>query len=149
LGHSRKLNEAHSSRSSAFLDQLPTGSIYGWREMNDANPVPGTGKIRKWARVLLVTNFVLLAMLIGLGSNRKLYSAGKELGLAHIATHSLQFWFVSSTILTAVLFVRMHGSRAELLPTERPTKLDWALFLGWLFVVAIVCTFAFVVGMGG
>jgi hypothetical protein len=83
------------------------------------------------------------------GNSRKLYSAGKELGVAHIVAHSFQFCFVSSTILTAVLFVRMLVSKAEVLPTGRPTKLDCALFLGWLFVAAIVCTFAFVVGMGG
>jgi hypothetical protein len=83
----------------------------------------------KLLRVLLLINFALLLLLIGPGSSRQLYLVGRRMG--------------------TVLFIRMLISRSQSLPSQSLTKLDWALFLSWWFVVAICCMFAFVMGMGG
>lgn len=105
--------------------------------------------MRRLTRALLIVNFVLLFVLIGPGSSRKLYLAGKRLGIAHIIVYTLQFWFIASTILSVVLFIWILVSRSEESRAQRPTKLDWALFLGWSFAVTILCLFAFASGMGG
>jgi hypothetical protein len=68
------------------------------------------------------------------------------MGIAHLITRSLQFWFVGSTVIATILFVRMLISKSKIL---RPTKLDWALILGWWFVIVFFCAFAFMMGMGG
>jgi hypothetical protein len=100
-------------------------------------------------RVLLMINFALLLALIGPGNNRRLYLAGRRMGIAHIVTHSLQFWFIGSTVVVTALFIRILLSTPKALRTSSPTKLDWALFLSWWFVVALCCMFAFMMGMGG
>lgn len=122
-----------------------------WKgKMSDgANPVSHGLSALKLARTLLVVNFILLAALIGPGRSHKLYSEGRKLGVAHVIVHSLQFWFVASTTLVVALVVRILISKSEMWRAQRPTKLDWALFLGWIFVVTILCLFAFMMGMGG
>lgn len=105
--------------------------------------------MRKLARVLLIVNFVLLLLLIGHGSNYKLYLAEQRLGIADIIFHSLQFWFIASTLLAVVLFVWTLISRSEGNRTQRPTKLDWALLVSWISVIAIMCLWALVIGTGG
>jgi hypothetical protein len=103
----------------------------------------------KLLRVLLLINFAFLLLLIGPGSSHQLYLVERRMGLANIITHSFQFWFVGSTIVVTVLFIRMLFSRSQSLPSRSLAKLDWALFLSWWFVVAICCMFAFMMGMGG
>lgn len=105
----------------------------------------GTGLLR----ILLLINFALLLVLIGPGNNRQLYLAERRAGVAHIVTHSLQFWFIGSTVVVTVLFIRALVSRSEAFPSRRPTRLDWALLLGWWFVGALFCMLAFMMGMGG
>jgi len=101
-------------------------------------------------RILLVINFVLLLALIGPGNSRELYLAERKMGLAQIITQSLQLWFVGSTVVVTALFIRLSVLRSKmLLVSQSPTKLDWALFLSWWFVVAICCMLAFIMGMGG
>jgi hypothetical protein len=117
--------------------------------MSADTPIVGTRKARRLIRTLLTVNFVLLFLLIGPGSSHKLYVAEKRLGIAHIIVHTLQFWFIASTILAAALFARTVVSRSEVWRSQRPTKLDWALFVVWAVVVAIFCLFAFMMGMGG
>ena len=107
------------------------------------------GKVRTLARTLLITNFVVLIALVGPGSSRELYLAEKRLGIASVITYSVQAWFIISTIVAAVIFVLMIASKSEVWRAQRPTKLDWALFLCWMFLVTVVCLFAFMVGMGG
>jgi hypothetical protein len=106
-------------------------------------------KIRTLTRALLIANFVLLILVFGPGSSRKLYLAGERFGVNHIIAHSLQFWFIGSTILSLVLFVWILVSKSERCRAQRPTGLDWTLFLGWFFAVAIVCLFGFITGMAG
>lgn len=105
--------------------------------------------MRRITRTLLIVNFVLLLVLIGPGTSRKEYLAEKQLGIAHIITYSLQFWFIASTFVAVVLFVWTLISRSEKWRAQRPTKLDWVLLLGWGCVVTIICLFAFAMGMGG
>jgi hypothetical protein len=100
-------------------------------------------------RVLLLIDFALLLALIGPGNNRQLYLAERRMGIANIVTHTLQFWFIGSTVVVTALFVRMLVSRPKALHTSSLKKLDWVLFLSWWFVVAICCMFAFMVGLGG
>jgi len=50
-------------------------------------------------RVLLLINFALVLALIGPGNSRQLYLAERRMGMAHIVTHSLQFWFIGSTVV--------------------------------------------------
>jgi hypothetical protein len=118
-------------------------------EMSDGNPIVGMRKLRKLTRTLLIVNFVLLLFLIGPGSSRKLYLAERRLGIAHTITYSLQFWFIASTILSLVLFIWILVSRSERCRAQRPTGLDWALFLGWFLVATFFCLFAFMLGLGG
>jgi hypothetical protein len=105
--------------------------------------------MRALARTLLIANFIVLIALAGPGNSRELYLAGKRLGIAHVITYSVQAWFVVSTIVAAVIFVLMIASKSEVWRAQRPTKLDWALFLSWMFLVTVVCLFAFMMGMGG
>ena len=105
--------------------------------------------MRTLARGLLGSNFVLLVALMGPGSSRELYLAEKRLGIAHAITHVVQAWFVISTVAAGVILVMILVAKSESLRAQRPTKLDWALFLSWMFVVVVVCLFAFMVGMGG
>ena len=119
------------------------------RKMNDASPVPGIGNMRRLIRMFLIGNFILLFALIGPGNNRQLYLAEKRLGIAHIITYTLQFWFIASTVLVSVIFIRSLLSKSEISRPQRLTKLDWALFVSWLFVLTILCLFAFMMGMGG
>lgn len=103
-------------------------------------------KSPKVVRVLIIINFFLLLALIGPGSSRQLYLAAKRVGIAHFITYFLQVWFIGSTILATILFIRMLVSKSRIL---KPTKLDWGLFLGWWSIAACVCAFAFMMGMGG
>ena len=99
---------------------------------------------------MLVINFVLLLALIGPGNSRELYLAERRMGLAHFITHSVQLWFVGSTVVVTALFIRMLVLRSKVAQAEQsPTKLDWVLFLSWWFVLAVCCMFAFMIGMGG
>lgn len=97
-------------------------------------------------RVLLVFNFVVFIALIGPGNSRQLYLAEKKMGIANLIVTFLQFWFVGSTIIATMFFVRTLVSKSK---TSRPTKFDWALLLGWWCVIAVFCGLAFMVGMGG
>lgn len=114
--------------------------------MDDAGPKSVAAKGPELLRVLLIINFILLVALIGPGSSRQLYLAGKRMGIADSITHFLQVWFIGSTILATILFVRKLVSKSVIL---KPTKLDWGLFLGWWSIVACLCAFAFMMGMGG
>ena len=105
--------------------------------------------MRTLARTLLVANFIVLIALAGPGSSRELYLAQKRLGIANAITYSVQAWFVISTVVAAVIFVMMNTSKSELVRAQRPTRLDWALFLSWMLLAAVVCLLAFMVGMGG
>jgi hypothetical protein len=118
-------------------------------EMSNTDPISTTAIGTKLLRVLVFINFVLLVALIGPGNSRQLYLAERRTGLAHIIVHSLQVWFVGSTVIVTVLFIRMLVFRSKALRSQNPTKLDWTLFLGWWFVVVACCVFAFMVGMGG
>jgi len=104
---------------------------------------------RNLVRTILITNFLLLFLLVGPGNSRQLYLVENRLGIAHVIVFSFQFWLIASTILATVMFVRILSSRSEAWRTQRPTKLDWTLFLSWLLLVAIFCSFAFMTGMGG
>jgi hypothetical protein len=117
--------------------------------MTSARSAPGARQTRKWVRTILIANLVLLAALIGPGSSHKLYLAERRLRVAYVIDYSLQFWFVASTVFATVLFVRMVVSKSDISETQRPTTLDWVLFLTWFCMVAIVCLFAFMMGMGG
>ncbi len=117
--------------------------------MGDGNAIVSTMKIRGLTRTLLIVNFVLLLLLIGPGGSRNLYLAEQRLGIAHAITYSLNVWFVASTFLSMVLFIWSLVSRSEGYRAQRPTKLDWALFLGWCFAITIVCFYAFMLGLGG
>jgi len=86
------------------------------------------------ARVLLVINFVLLLALIGPGNSHQLYLAERKMGIAHLIVRFAQFWFVGSTVIATILFARIVVSKSEI---PKPTKLDWALLLGWWFVIAL------------
>lgn len=114
--------------------------------MDDAGPKSVAAKGPELLRVLLIINFILLVALIGPGSSRQLYLAAKRVGIAHFITYFLQVWFIGSTILATILFIRMLVSKSRIL---KPTKLDWGLFLGWWSIAACVCAFAFMMGMGG
>jgi hypothetical protein len=106
---------------------------------------------RSWRivlRTLLIINFTLLVILVGPGNSRKLYLAEKRLGVADMIVHSLQFWFVVSTLFVTVLFAGLVISKSETLRSQRPTKLDWALFLCWFVLATIVISLAFMTGMG-
>jgi|HubBroStandDraft_6_1064221.scaffolds.fasta_scaffold633829_2 hypothetical protein len=105
--------------------------------------------MRTLARTLLVTNFVMLVVLAGPGSSRKLYLAQEKLGIAHAVTYAFQFWFVVSTVVATTLFILTLVSKSQRALARRPTKLDWMLFLSWTFLVIVVCLFAFMVGHGG
>jgi hypothetical protein len=105
--------------------------------------------MRSLARGLLCINFVLLVALMGPGSSRQLYLELKKLGVEHAITYASQMWFLISTVATGAIFVTIAVSKSESLRAQRPTKLDWGLFLSWMFVVAAVCLFAFMVGLGG
>jgi hypothetical protein len=129
-----------------FVKYHDSGYDLAGGEMNSTDSTSSAQRGTKHVRVLLIINFLLLLALIGPGNSHRLYLAERRLGLAHIIVQSLQFWFVAATVLVTVLFVRMLVSKSE---AQRPTKLDWALFLGWWFVVAILCLFAFMAGMGG
>jgi hypothetical protein len=118
-------------------------------EMNAVDQNLTSVRGTKLLRVLLFINFAFLLLLIGPGSSRQLYLVERRMGLAHVITRSLQFWFVGSTVIVTVLFIRMLISRSQSLRSQSPAKLDWALFLSWWFVVAIYCMFAFMMGMGG
>jgi len=117
--------------------------------MRAENPIASARKARRLSRTLLIVNFVLLFLLVGPGNSRKLYLAEKRLGIAHTIVFSLQFWFIASTLLAAALFVLTLVSKSEVWRAQRPTKLDWALFLSWIFLVTVFCLFAFMMGMGG
>jgi len=117
--------------------------------MSDGNSIVGTRKMRRLTRALLIANFVLLLLLIGPGSSRSLYLAEKRLGIDNFITYSTQFWFITSTILSVVLFVWILFSKSERCRAQRPTGLDWTLFLAWIFAVALVCLFGFIAGLGG
>src|ERR1700744_916213 len=105
--------------------------------------------MRSLARGLLVSNFVLLVALMGPGSSRQLYLELRRLGIAHALTYASQIWFLISTVAAGAIFVTIAVSKSESLRAQRPTKLDWGLFLSWACVVAVVCLFAFMVGHGG
>jgi hypothetical protein len=117
--------------------------------MSEAKPVLRTAKTRKPIRILLIVNFIMLFWLVGPGTSHKLRLAEKRLGIANIIVHTFQFWTVASTVLLITLFVRVLLSRSEISRAQRPTKLDWILFLIWVFAVTILCLFAFMMGMGG
>lgn len=114
--------------------------------MDDVDPKSLPAKRPQLLRVLLIINFVVLVALIGPGSSHQLYLAGKRIGIAHLITYSLQGWFIGSTVIATVLFIRKLVSKSGIL---KPTKLDWGLFLGWWSIVACLCAFAFMMGMGG
>jgi hypothetical protein len=105
--------------------------------------------MRRLTRALLIANFVLLFLSIGLGFSHEEYLAEQRLGIAHIITYSSQFWFMASTILSAVLFIWILVSRSEACRAQRPKILDWALILGWFFAVTVVCLYAFMLGLAG
>lgn len=105
--------------------------------------------MRRLTRALLIVNFVLLFLLVGPGRSHKLYLAGARLGINHIIDYSSSLWFIASTILSVVLFIWILVSGSEACRAQRPTKLDWALFLGWIFAIPIVCLYAFMLGMAG
>ena len=87
--------------------------------------------------------------LIGPGSSHTVDLAVRRMGLEKIIAWSLQFWFVISTIFVTVLVGKMLISRSEPILRQKLTKLDWALFLSWWFVVVILSLFALIMGMAG
>jgi len=117
--------------------------------MSDGGPIVRTTKMRRLTRALLIANFVLLFLSIGLGFSHEEYLAEQRLGIADIITYSSQFWFIASTILSVVLFIWILVSKSEACRAQRPTGLDWTLFLGWIFAVALVCLFGFIAGLAG
>ena len=106
-------------------------------------------RMTKLVRVLLASNFVVLLALIGPGSSHELYVKMRRVGVAHIIVGAVQIWVVAATMLATILFIMMLFSRREEFPPRRPTKLDWALFLGWWIVIALCCMYAFMMGLGG
>jgi len=113
------------------------------------NSMVGTMKMPRLTRTLLIVNFVLLLLLIGPGGSRKLYLEEQRLGIAHFITYSLNVWFITSTIVSVVLYIWILVSKSERCRAQRPTRLDWALFLGWFFAVTTACLYAFMLGLGG
>ena len=104
----------------------------------------------KFVRIPITINFALLLALVTLGSSRELYLASTKAGVAAPITLTLQVWFVASTIFATVFFARSLFRKTE--PQSeamRPKTLDWVLILSWWAVLAIVCLFAFMTGMGG
>jgi hypothetical protein len=117
--------------------------------MSDGDPKVRTLKMRTMTRTLLIVNFALLLLIFGPCSGRQEYLAEKRLGIADVLTYASQFWFFASTFLSVVLFIWILVSRSEACRAQRPTGLDWTLFLGWIFAAAIVSLFAFITGLGG
>lgn len=114
--------------------------------MDNADLKSNTSKRPNAARVLLIINFILLLALIGPGSSHQLYLAERRIGIANLIVRSMQLWFVGSTIIATILFVRMLVVKPKIV---QPTKLDWGLLLGWWSVIALLCAFGFMMGMGG
>ena len=105
--------------------------------------------MRTLLRVLLISNFIVLFVLIGPGSSHQLYLKTRALGLAHIIVKAVQLWVLAATGVATILFIVMLFSTAETSRPRGPTKLDWSLFLGWWVVIGMGAMFAFMMGMGG
>jgi cytochrome b subunit of formate dehydrogenase len=99
----------------------------------------------KLIRIPLIINFVLLVALLGPGSSRELYNAGKRAGVTTPIMLTLQVWVLGSTLFVTGLIAWRLLSRQGL----RLAKLDWALFAAWWAVLIAACLFAFSIGMGG
>src|ERR1700733_844093 len=103
--------------------------------------------MRRLTRALLIVNFVLLLLLISLGSSHELYLAERRLGIADVITYSLNIWFIAATLLSVALFIWMVVSLSKGWRKQGPTAFDWALLIGWFLAVAICCLYAFMTGL--
>ena len=102
-------------------------------------------------RVPIVINFVLLLLLIGHGSSRKLYLVSNRAGVADLTVHALQIWVVGATVFATAMFVwrRFKRSHAEAQQPPKDARLDGMLLLTWWVVLILACLYAFNMGMGG
>ena len=105
--------------------------------------------MRTLTRALLIVNCVLLLLLIVPGSSHTLYVAEKRLGIANIIDYSWKICFIASAILSVGLFIWILVSKSKGWRKQGPTALDWALLIGWLLAIAILCLYAFMLGLAG
>jgi hypothetical protein len=103
--------------------------------------------MRKLTKVLMIVNFVLLILLIGLASSHSLYLTEKRLGIGDTIDISISIWLIASTLLSVILFIWILVSKSRGGRKEGPTAFDWALFLGWFFAIGVICLFAFLTGV--
>ena len=103
-------------------------------------------------RILMATNFFLFLLLISpLGTSHELYRRFEGTLFANVVGHSLQLWFVGSTLVATILPI-VHSVRKRNVgdaSSSRYQLIDFVLISLWWIVVIGTCLYALALGAGG